>query len=244
MTRIRFGGSRPQPPLSPLSGTPRRTGRDYAHSGEGQGETKLDNQGASSANSGGPARGGQRDKNRDGSAGALRYWPSHRPLFPAWLASEYDTSFLLWNDWTQTFGLPAGLGARLVVLFGGLGLDVAVAAIAVAAVGVFTPVALSEHRDFRGALVRSWRLMSGGRRKMVALYLVLFVVVVIVSAIGGIAAVWLRSGGRPNVIAEWTVRALSTVIVDFWGVFIAASYLDLRRLHEGALPDQLAEDFA
>jgi hypothetical protein len=79
---------------------------------------------------------------------------------------------------------------------------------------------------------------------MVALYLVLFVVVVIVSAIGGIAAVWLRSGGRPNVIAEWTVRALSTVIVDFWGVFIAASYLDLRRLHEGALPDQLAEDFA
>jgi hypothetical protein len=165
-------------------------------------------------------------------------------LFPAWLASEYDTFFSLWNDWTQTFRLPPGLWARLVFLFGGLGLDIAVAAVAVAAVGVFTPVALSEHGDIRRSLIRSWRLMSGGRRGVVALYLVLFVVVVIISAVGGIAAIWLRSGGTPNAVVGWTVRALSTVVIDFWGVLVAVSYLDLRRLHDGALPDQLAEVFA
>jgi hypothetical protein len=186
-------------------------------------------------------------KDQAGFAAAVRSVLLATPvLLPAWLASECDTFVRLWNDWTQTVLLPTRVGPHLLGVLSLLGLDLALSVVAVGAVGVFTPVALAENLGLRGTLTRSWRLMSGSRWSLSALYIVLLAAVVFVAVVEVVAGIWLSPGvaapsGSVHALAN---RAIYILIIDFWGVLVTVGYLDLRRLHEGALPDKLAEVFA
>ena len=74
MTRIRFGGSRPQPPLSPSSGTPRRMVREYALGGGGQGVGWTGIGGSRLSCDG--ALGGRNETGFEPAS--ARFWPSDR----------------------------------------------------------------------------------------------------------------------------------------------------------------------
>jgi hypothetical protein len=181
---------------------------------------------------------------RGGVLGAVRSVFMAAPvLIPAWIAIESDTLLRLSNDWAAWFRLPASASADAAVSLALIAADVFASVMVTAFVGVFTPVALREQRDFVGSLERSWRLLRGARGKMAGL-IVMQVSAAILLDFGQFALFgWLRVGANPwpGSIGDAVLMGLRDIV---WGVVVAACYLELRRRYEGALPDQIAETVA
>jgi hypothetical protein len=163
-------------------------------------------------------------------------------LLPAWIAVDFDTLLRLWNDWTQAVREPTDALGRMTFVFGLIGADFAVSVAGVATLGVFTPVVLSEHLGIVPAAARAWRLLRGGRLKMVGLFCAeSFAGILLLIPTAGLVG-WLRLGS-----GAWTtgVEQLAIQIIESsWAVIAAASYLELRRRHDGALPETIAETFS
>ena len=189
---------------------------------------------------------------RGGSLAALRPVLGMLPtLIAVWLVSDYDTFRGFWFAWSNP--LQGLLSAHRppdiwpVILVGTLTsfIPLVVDLISVSALGVVTPVIIAEQRTLFGALGRTWRLMSGSRWKVLALYLLVFAIGVALS----FPELGLRmayrasphSGAYQAVL--WGFSAAYEVLDAFFAVMLASSYLELRRLREGAPHEQLATVF-
>lgn len=183
-------------------------------------------------------------RTRDGVAGAFIAMLRANPvLIPAWAVCEIDTAVRLWDDWAVTTMPPGVLAVAPLVL---IALDIGGAMVAVAMVGLFTPAVLFERLGLVDGLARAWRLMAGARGKLAALYLAVGAAVVFsVFPIGFLG--WGLNHWRPGVGPPWLDNvsfAVAALVNCSWSVFIAAAYLEQRRLHEGVLPEEVAEIFA
>jgi hypothetical protein len=103
-----------------------------------------------------------------------------------------------------------------------------------AAIGVLYPVVIEEGGGLVSSMWRAWRLMRGVRWKLTGL-LLLYVIALTILSVSRSA----RAGPAALVtdLLSWAVDAL-------WSVVIAASYLELRQVSEGAPHDQTAQMFA
>jgi hypothetical protein len=170
-------------------------------------------------------------------------------LLPIWLMTQYVMILHLTRIWPYAFGLWAarhhmsgavfGLGIFLVQFVPFL--------VAVAALGVVTPVVLAERRALPAALGRTWRLMRGNRWKVLALYMLVVVGVNLVSLLepainaliaGRVEGIWL------NETLSWAMTAILDLMGAFWGALTALSYLELRRVAEGEPLEEVVEHFA
>ena len=161
-------------------------------------------------------------------------------LIWAWVICESDTMVRLWNDWTQTFA-PSGYLAQL----GLIALDIGAGMTVVSLLGLFSPVVLFERLGLAGAVSRAWRLMQGARGRLAALYLVMNGALVFVALPLAFLGLWVTEGDHAPDPPWLSVvgHALFALISCSWSVLIAAAYLEQRRLHEGALPEQIADTF-
>jgi hypothetical protein len=176
----------------------------------------------------------------------LRSSPS---LLMIWIAVSYDVV------WSYAWSFPL---RRLLKTDGMMGAEVltlilvinvlvpfASALLAVAMIGLVTPVIISEHRKPISAIGRAWRLLRGSRWKLLAMYLLILAAE---TAIGFLEA-RVRQAYRADVhngaylTVLWAFTALVDVFEAFWAVVLASTYLELRQLREGAPHDQVAELF-
>lgn len=115
-----------------------------------------------------------------------------------------------------------------------------------ALIGVLIPVAIAEGRDLAGSMVRAWRLTEGSRWKIFALWAIVQTVLQLDGLVS--TGLWLFGRAHPQfesqLFLEWTNSAFSHAVDAFWWVLIAAAYLEIRRIREGASEDQVAELFA
>jgi hypothetical protein len=171
-------------------------------------------------------------------------------LGPVWLIGEYDEYWDFWNSWSgaiRHLGAPVNVAVLMIEVWSPLAAQMAINIGSLAAFFVLTPVALTERRSLPDVLLRTWRLMSGSRWKVVSLYLLYGVVVIVVVALPSAAVVIADRGhsvATGSTVANWIISAGSEAIAACWAVVTASTYLELLRLHEGPPHDQLADIFA
>jgi len=161
-------------------------------------------------------------------------------LLPAWVASDYDIAWRFWAYSTGLFQkgrLSADVLADFLLLVAGLELLLAMAV--AAGIGVFYPVVLAERRGPLEAMQRAWLLLRGARWKVVSLYL-LYLAAYFVITLPSVLTTIARGPSGP---VGWITGALADAAQSFWWVAVAASYIELREVKEGAPYDQIAEVF-
>ncbi len=172
-------------------------------------------------------------------------------LFPLWLLGELPllTARLL----TATYAAPTPLGSAQLTL---TLLSWALAVVLTFSFAVFAPVVLSERAGLLEALGGAWRLMDGSRWKLLALYLLVQAMIAASAYIArlGVMVAWPAALPWPQAnLLELILRVLvggavgqlpAAALQALWAVLIAVAYLELRRLHDGLGPGQVAEVFA
>lgn len=160
-------------------------------------------------------------------------------LFPVWIALQLNTVWGLWASWIN-LAQALRSGARLVRFIAAESmLELTLAVVATAAVGVLIPVVIEERRGLLWSTSRAFRLMQGARWKVIALLMLYILAVALLS----IPAAVLRLS-HAGTAAAWVTSLLSAAMGALWCVVVAASYLELRETKEGAPHDQTAETFA
>jgi len=171
-------------------------------------------------------------------------------LLPIWLADSWGTIWWLWDSWTgllvklvesQDLSVPPSsllLAIRFVQTVGPIA--------SVALLGLLSPVVLAERRKLFDGVFRTWRLMSGARWRVVALYVMVTAALFACASIdGAIQRTFLR-GAPPTTSATfgWAMTAVYDCVGALWSVMAASAYLELRRVKEGEPAEEVAQVFA
>lgn len=183
----------------------------------------------------------------DAARAAVRLFPTLAPFFAfAELPSLAET---LWRRWTGASQLQAAQLSELLLATGFA--ELAFALVTIGCWGVVAPVAIVEGGGLWNALARAWRLLSGSRWRLVAIYIVV--------SVGGAAPAMLAAAltlpfegalhaagySASFLRIEFGAAAfLASIVMATWRVMIAVAYLELRRVREGIVVGDVAEVFA
>jgi len=177
---------------------------------------------------------------------ATRAFPALLPFFA--FAELPKLAETLWMRWSGASFAPAEL-SRLLLATGVAELVFAFAA--TAGWGLVAAVAIVEGGGPWAVLARAWRLASGSRWQLIAIY----VVVILVGALPAVLAAAVTipfdaalraAGAGPGFIrTEFAVAGvLGSLVASTWRVMVAVAYLELRRAREGVAVGEVAEVFA
>lgn len=173
---------------------------------------------------------------------ALGAFPTVLPFFV--LSDSPSLAQWLWREWSGVDLLLAPVRlAELNVMIALV--ELAFAAVITACWGVFVPVAIVEEGGARVSWSRAWRLLSGSRWRLIAIYVVLTVMTALAVRVAFPITETLHLAGRGYFAIELEVADwLSSMVAATWQVMIASTYLELRRVREGVVVGDLAEVFA
>lgn len=175
---------------------------------------------------------------------ALGAFPTVLPFFV--LSDSPSLAQWLWREWSGVDLLLAPVRlAELNVMIALV--ELAFTAVITACWGVFVPVAIVEEGGARVSWSRAWRLLSGSRWRLLAIFVVLAVITASPGVLVGFVAFPVTealhlAGQRSYFLIEAEVADwLSSMVAATWQVMIASTYLELRRVREGVAVGDLAE---
>jgi hypothetical protein len=177
---------------------------------------------------------------------AVRAFPALLPFFI--LTELPDLAETIWRGWlANTAAYPAVLELTLATTLGELIVALAVAG----GWGIIVPVVVAEGGGPFGSMARAWRLLSGNRWRLVALYAVVIVIGALPSTIATVLVVpiseTLHLAGKASSYFRTEIQvagALGLIVTAVWRVMVGVAYLELRRVKEGVSESDIAEIFA
>jgi hypothetical protein len=129
--------------------------------------------------------------------------------------------------------------------------EVAFALAVIGAWGVLVPTVAVEEAGLIPSMKRAWRLLSGSRWRLMAIFVVVIVIAALPSTLTAVFmrpisdALHLNVAPRDAFRAELEVASvLGSIVTATWRVMVGVAYLELRRVQEGVVVGDVAEVFA
>jgi hypothetical protein len=153
----------------------------------------------------------------------------------------------LWERWSRFGARAAGEPTHILgsLLLAELATTVWWLAIT-AGWGLVIPVVVVERLGLAAALVRAWRLLSGNRWRLLALFVVMDVAGGLPSLLGSGLALWAAETLHRAGLMRTEERIVSTIdvaVFAVWPVMVGVAYLELRRLREGVVAGDVSQIF-
>ncbi|HEY3800795.1 MAG TPA: hypothetical protein VGL58_20770 [Caulobacteraceae bacterium] len=159
-----------------------------------------------------------------------------------WGIDEAEHGWSLWLLWNRGFPTTR---SPMSIAFEAVASDWAFLFVSVAAfltVGLVTPVILAERNGMLTSLRTALRLSDGSRWPLFGM-LVLYGIVLAILTIPSAAVVLAHAGKGITQTLSWIDTAVYHAVGTVWWVAMAASYLELKRLHDGVLHGELVTVF-